>query len=175
MPPKMRTWWVHRELEAMKEIASSDQGGEKDGLVGLGIRLEGTSRLGTFYCCPSMSPVRLMRLFILDKQPLMLPLPSIPIASSTSTMPNTVAVSSVSPFTSFANLSLLPPAFAYSPQHPPCDEVSSLRARPNANDEPSSTSEDPSSWRRRNGPSQKDSGCGSSQSYVSHPAIASGR
>ena len=68
MPPKMRTWWVHRELEAMKEIASSDQGGEKDGLVGLGIRLEGTSRLGTFPCCPSMSPVRLMRLFMLDKQ-----------------------------------------------------------------------------------------------------------
>ena len=130
--------------------------------------LRGYESTGYVLLRPSMSPVRPTRLFILDKQPLMLPLPSIPITSSTSTMPNTVAVSSVSPFTSFANLSLLPPAFAYSPQHPPCDELSSLRARPNANDEPSSTSEDPSSWRRRNGPSQ---------SYVSHPAlvIASGR
>ena len=46
MPPKMRKRWMHREVQAMKGIGLSDQEREKDWLVGLGIRLEVTNRLG---------------------------------------------------------------------------------------------------------------------------------
>ena len=41
----MRKRWMHHELKAMKEAGPSDREVE-NGLV-LGIRLEGTSRLGT--------------------------------------------------------------------------------------------------------------------------------